>query len=213
MAINATNESKPRELIPAGNYIARCYKMIHIGTVETLYMGQTKQQNKVRIGFELPLELKVFKPENGEQPLVIEKEYTLSMYDKSTLRKDLASWRGKQFTDAEAEKFDITALIGKACMLNIIHTPSKKDPSKMYEQIASISPMAKGTTCPDQINPTFILSYDDWSDERFKSLPEFIRKQMIDSIEYKAMENPQHTEVGNSEFRVADNADDDQLPF
>lgn len=36
MAINATLSkwNTPRELIPAGNYIARCYKMIEIGTVE-----------------------------------------------------------------------------------------------------------------------------------------------------------------------------------
>ena len=77
MAITAKNESKPRELIPAGNYIARCYQMLQIGTVEEEYKGEKKMQEKVRISWELPTELKVFKEENGEQPLVISKEYTL----------------------------------------------------------------------------------------------------------------------------------------
>ena len=39
MSINATNTGVKRELIPAGNYAARCYSMIHIGTVEA--SGQT----------------------------------------------------------------------------------------------------------------------------------------------------------------------------
>jgi hypothetical protein len=64
MAINATNEGKPRELIPAGNYVARCYQMIHIGSVTENIMGEEKQLNKVRIGWELPTELRVFKEEN-----------------------------------------------------------------------------------------------------------------------------------------------------
>src|SRR5688500_13440346 len=129
MAIHATNKTAQRELIPAGNYVARCYQMIEIGTVKENIMGDEKTLHKVRIGWELPTELKVFNPEKGEQPLVISKEYTLSMNEKSNLRKDLKSWRGKDFTEDEARKFDITALVGVPCMLNIIHKPSKRDPS------------------------------------------------------------------------------------
>lgn len=47
---------------------------------------------------ELPTELRVFSEKKGEQPLVIDKEYTLSMAEKSNLRKDLKLWRGKEFT-------------------------------------------------------------------------------------------------------------------
>jgi len=94
MAINATtNGNTPRELIPTGNYIARCYKMIHIGTVEEVILGDKKILNKVRIGWELPTELRVFNEEKGEQPLVIDKEFTLSLYEKSALRGVLKSWR------------------------------------------------------------------------------------------------------------------------
>ena len=58
MAINATNDSKPRELLRHGNYVARCYQMIEIGTVEEEYMGQMKTQKKVRVGWEFPLNQK-----------------------------------------------------------------------------------------------------------------------------------------------------------
>jgi len=67
MAINATNTSTPRELIPAGNYIARCYKMLHIGTNLETIDGKTQLMNKVRIGWELPTETKVFDEAKGFQ--------------------------------------------------------------------------------------------------------------------------------------------------
>src|SRR5688572_13638566 len=109
--INATNKGTIRELIPAGNYLARCFQMIEVGTVTENVMGKQVIAKKVRIGWELPTELKVFNPEKGEQPLAISKEYTLSMNEKSNLRKDLKSWRGKDFTEEEAKCFDITKLI------------------------------------------------------------------------------------------------------
>lgn len=188
MAINATSTSQtPRELIPAGNYIARCYKMIEIGTVPTEYLGAEKMTHKVRFGWELPLELKVFKPENGEQPLVIDKEYTLSLADKANLRRDLKSWRGKDFTPAEAEMFDVTKLLGVPCMLNIIHIAGKKDPTKFYEAISSISPMPKGIVCPAQINETFVFDFENYNKEKFDGLPQFIREMIVTSNEYKSL--------------------------
>jgi hypothetical protein len=192
MPINATsNGSAPRELIPADNYIARCYKMIEIGTVEEVILGEKKILHKVRIGWELPTEMRVFDKEKGEQPLVIDKEYTLSMNEKANLRKDLKSWRGKDFTEDEARSFDITKLIGAPCMLNIIHKPSKKDPSKVYEEIAGITPMPKGVPCPEQINRSFVLSYDEFDVELFDMLPDFIKNKMITSVEYQAVKNPE----------------------
>ena len=210
MAITATNSgSAPRELIPAGNYIARCYKMIHVGTVEEIIMGEKKVLNRVRIGWELPEETRVFSEAKGEQPLVIEGEYTLSMHEKSNLRKLLASWRGKDFTEKEAEAFDITKLLGVPCMLNIIHRPSKKDPTKLYENISGVTALPKSIKCPDQINPTFVLSYDEWDENKFNSLPDFIKQKMQSSVEYAAMQQPDHKQV--SQTNIVDEESD--LPF
>jgi len=93
MAITAKkSETLERELIEAGNYVARCYRMVEIGTCDEEFLGVKKQMHKVRIGWELPTELKIFNPEKGEQPCVIDKEYTLSLADKANLKKDLQSW-------------------------------------------------------------------------------------------------------------------------
>lgn len=209
MAITAENTSTPRELIPAGNYVARCYSMIEIGTIEELYMGVKKMLHKVRITWELPYEVKVFDESKGEQPLSISKEYTLSMYEKANLRKELESWRGKAFSEDQAKSFDITALIGKPCMINIIHKPSEKDPSKIYEKISAISPLAKGTTCPDQINKSFILSFDEWDDGKFQALPDFLKEKIKLSKQFAEL----NIDTMASKGDVTTNEEADDLPF
>jgi hypothetical protein len=208
MAIIAKNSGTARELIPAGTYAARCYQMIEIGTVKETILGTEKTLTKVRVGWELPTETRVFKEENGEQPFVISKEFTLSMNEKANLRKSLESWRGKGFTEDEAKGFDMTKLLGQPCMLNIIHKPSK-DGSRHYEEIAGIMPMPKGMQCPPQVNKSFVLSYDRFDLTLFESLPDFIKDKMKLSAEYVAMQSP--NAIHADKEPVSDIADD--LPF
>lgn len=191
MSIIASTTSAPREVIPAGNYVARCYKMIQIGTVEEIIQGEKKLLQKVRIGWEFPNDQKVFSEEKGPQPIVFDEEYTLSMGEKSNLRKMLASWRGKDFSADEAKGFDITKLIGVACMVNIIHKPKIKNPTEVYSKIGSVSGTPKGISIPAQINKTFILSYDEFDFEKFNSLPDFIKDKMKTSSEFKELTQAQ----------------------
>jgi len=199
MAINATNTAQKREVIAAGNYVARCYQMIHIGTIRETILGEEKILNKVRIGWELPTELKVFNEEKGEQPLVLSEEFTLSMHEKSKLRKFLASWRGKDFSEDEAKCFDVTKLLGAACMLNVIHKPSKKDATVIYAVIGSVSPVPKGLQVPPQLNKQLVLDYDNFSNELFEQLPDFIKAKMQSSIEFAAMQQPNHQHIDQTE--------------
>jgi len=195
---------KTFELVPSGNHIARCYSMIDLGTS---YNEMYKlDQHKVRISWELPNEKVIFQQERGEQPFSISKDFTISMNEKANLRKMLESWRGKGFNEVEAERFDITKLLGIPCMLNVIHKTSAK--GNQYADIASISPIPKGTLAPDQINSTFEFSLTEWSEDKFNKLPEWIQTQIKASHEYKSIFNPTNREVGNE----TDNSNDD-LPF
>jgi hypothetical protein len=152
-----------------------------------------KKLNKVRITWELPTETKVFKEENGEQPHVISKEFTLSMNEKATLRKFLEGWRGKSFTEKEAESFDITVLLGKPCMLSIIHKQAKN--GNTYAEISSVSSVPKGMNVPDQINPSKELNYDKFDWELFETLPDFIKDKMKQTDEFKFMMQPHETSM------------------
>lgn len=201
-------QTSQRELIPAGNYIARCYQLIELGTITELVAGHMKSLKKVRIGWELPEEIRTF--DNGEKPLAVWAEYTLSTHRKSTLRAILASWRGKDFTEEEAKRFDITSILGAPCLLNVIHKNGVADPTKVYERISSISPLPKGTKAPKAINEPFILSYDNWDKEKFSALPEFIRNRIMSSAEFQKILRPDETNIPN-----ADDVNEplDDLPF
>ncbi len=217
MAINATTNSAPRELIEAGLHMARCYKMVQVGTVRELFKGEYKTMQKIRIGWELPELLKVFKEGTGPQPRVFEQEFTLSMGEKANLRKILTSWRGRAFTEEEAKCFDVTKLIGVPCLLNITHKPSKSDPTKIYEDISGITPLMKGQKCPPQVNPSFILSFDEWDENKFNSLPDFVKDKIKTSLEYQAMQTKaQNLFVGDDGLPKdlpADFYDDEDIPF
>jgi hypothetical protein len=187
MPITATNEGGGNYApLEAGTYPARCYSMVHIGTIQEEFQGEKKTMNKVRISWELPTELKEFKQGEGEKPYVLSKEFTLSLHEKSSLRAFLKSWRGKDFTEDEAKSFDVTKLLSVTCMLSVGHKESK---GKVYAEINSVSPTIKGFNVPAQINPSFELNYDNFTMEAFMTLPEFIRKKMEGSLEFKKIQN------------------------
>jgi hypothetical protein len=206
MIIAESKQTKTFDPVPSGNHVARCYSMIHIGTIEDEYQGEKKRLNKVRITWELPNETKVFNAEKGEQPYSISKEYTLSMHEKATLRHDLESWRGKGFTEEEANSFDITKLLGKPCMLNVIHKTSKS--GNQYSAISSISSIPKGMVAPEQVNDTFEFSYNDFSQSKFDSLPDWLKDKMRATPEYKKATS-RELDVAPSDV----NEDSDLLPF
>jgi hypothetical protein len=187
MGIYATKTAGEFKRVNPGTYVARCYSMIEIGTIETEYLGEKKKRHEVMLTWELPTEQEVFHEEKGEEPFVVSKTYGLSMHEKSTLRRDLESWRGAGFTEQEAAKFDITKLLGVPCMISIIHRPGKVDPSKTYVELASISKMPKGLQCPEQINPSRILSFENWNAELYSSLSDYLKEKIAASDEYKAM--------------------------
>jgi hypothetical protein len=205
MSIIATSDGSSQgfEPIEAGSYAARCYSMVQIGTNEEVVLGKTKDLHKVRITWELPTETKVFKEENGEQPMVISKEFTLSMHEKANLRQFLESWRGKSFTEDEAKSFDITALLGKPCLLSISHKVAKN--GNTYANISGVNLLPKGMECPPQINDTFELSFDNWDESKFANLPDFIKQKIVTSREYKAMIEPHTTNDTTTT--------DDEIPF
>jgi hypothetical protein len=195
------------QLIPAGNYIARCYSMVHIGTIEEEYQGQKKMLNKVQLRWETPEEKAVFSQEKGEQPFSVSKEFTCSLHEKSTLRKFLESWRGKGFTEEEARRFDLSKLLGAACMVNVIHKVSASGNKRA--EISGISAMPKGFKCPEPINPPliFTIQQPDW--DVFETLTEFVKEKIKKSKEYQILKDPTNSVSEPSHMED----DDSGLPF
>ena len=217
MAITATTKAQSeRTLAPAGTYVARCYKMIHIGTIQDEYNGESRWVNKVLIEWELPTEMKVFSQEKGEQPISVSKEFALTMHQKSTLRAFLTSWRGKGFTEDEAINFDVTKLVGATCQLSIIHEPRKNNPGEFFAKISTVSALMKGFQAPAQVNPSFVFELDAFDQAKFDSLPDWIKAKITTSKEYQALKSPQvaHMEqVQNQVDAWSLPEQEDELPF
>jgi hypothetical protein len=100
---------------------------------------------------------------------MVSKFYTLSLGDKANLRKDLENWRGKAFSAEELDGFDVQALIGANCMLNIVEY-DKRDNTK-GQAIGSISKLMKGL-------PPMVGTRTE--------APEWIAKMRADSEEMKS---------------------------
>lgn len=184
MSIIPTKSSNASIITPAGNHIARLYSIIHIGTLDGEYMGDPKQTDTVRLGFELPLETRVFKDGEEAKPFVISQDFTLSLGEKANLGKLVRGMKGEAWGPDYDEEQDVTKLIGSTCLLNVIHKTSAK--GNEYAKIESAAPLPKGMDAPEPVNPPFVLDYlENWSDERFSGLPDFIKEKMVTTPEYR----------------------------
>ena len=129
--------------VPAGVHIGRCFSMIDLGTQHTEGQYGVKMQHKIRIGWELfgedengaPLVVDV---DGKQMPMTISKSYTVSLHEKASLRKDLAAWRGRDFTEEEAKVFDVSKLIGVYGMVNV--TTSETN-GKTYSNVSGLTPI------------------------------------------------------------------------
>lgn len=204
--IVSSEGSKSFQKIEPGNYIARCVSMVLMGTFDEEFQGVKKKCTKIRLSWETPTELAIFDKEKGEQPFLVSKDFTLSLHEKSSLRKFLESWRGKGFTEEEVKRFDMSKLLTAACMLNVIHKATQK--GNTYADIASISAMPKGMICPQQINPTVIFSVIEPDMTVFESFPDWLKERIQQSDEWKARTTPNAVETP-SEYEMPN----DDLPF
>jgi hypothetical protein len=106
------------EVVPTGTHRAICYKLADAGTREEKFKDEdAKKRHTIFIFFELP-DLRTAK----DKPFSIFKQYTLSLNENSALHKDLKSWRGKSFSEAELRSFDMANILGVNCDIEVEHT-------------------------------------------------------------------------------------------
>ncbi len=186
MAIKAEPvEKKERKLIPEGNHAARVYRIIELGHCPTEFQGVPDTKHVMRLGFEFPNETADF-GDGEEKPFVLDKEFTISMFEKANLRKVVEAALGTTLKDEEADSFDITDIMGKTLMIDVRHKESKS--GNIYANMKAFSSLPKGMAVPDAVNPPFLMQWDDeekiW-DKKFQDLPQFIQDRIKESKEWK----------------------------
>lgn len=191
--------------IDPGTYVARCVRLIDLGTTHNEMYGVDRHQ--IYIGFETPTERTEWKDKDEvdhEGPYIVGGFYTLSLNEKSKLRPLLASWRGRDFNEQELAGFEMKNILDKPCMMNVI---SMEKNNKKRSVIASIMPLPKGSECPQRENDLIYFSLDEFSGADFEKVPEGYQKMIKDSHEWKEIHN------GAPATEFADNDFDDDIPF
>lgn len=119
---------------PEGIYPAVCVDIVNLGIVQGAYGAKPK----VRIVWQLDLV-----DEGHDRRFDVARVYTLSLHERSALRKDLESWRGRKFSDAELDGgFDLERLIGIGAQVQV--TQSLGDDGTVYANVATVIPLVKG---------------------------------------------------------------------
>ena len=130
------NGGKEYKLAPEGTHQAICNMIVILGQQEVTWMGKTKVQPQCYIRWELPTE-RTDEVDGITAPLSVGRIYHESMHEKARLREHLEGWRGRAFTPAELNGFDLFALAGKCCQvrdrkstrLNSSHSGESRMPS------------------------------------------------------------------------------------
>lgn len=196
------------ERCPPGMHLARCYRIIDLGTQKSEYMGQVKYLHKIMLGWEIhgtndsgaPLKM------NDGRPFAIFKNYTLSWSDKANLRLDLQSWRGKPFTQEEMRRFDLKNILGAWCMLNVIERPGND--GKIYTNVNGVTPvpaMIKQSGLPAAVNANEIFNLSEPDMKMFETFSE--------NLKTKIKASPEWQKINGSGPLPESPMDEDPIPF
>ena len=179
MAILASDSGGSEyEQTPQGEHSAICYKIVDAGTQLTDFKGEISKKHKLYIFWELPECLL----EDG-RPMSEFKEYTLSLGERSNLRRDLQMWRNRPFSEKELAGFDLTAILGVSCKISVGLTSGGR--SKVTGVFSADGGAKKVPTINEQVVfdlEDYLKEFTGESNEQskkmcdvFEELPQFIR--------------------------------------
>jgi hypothetical protein len=201
--------------VPPGMHLARCYRIIDLGTQDSEYKGVMKQQRKVMLQFEVHGEDDSGAPlvtPKGE-PMSISKNYTLSLGEKATLRADLQAWRGREFTAEELRGFELEKVLGAWAMLAIAKSVGQN--GKEYTNIMNINPVPKvlRDTLPLGYNKLHMFSTAHPDMDLFETFSNSLKAKIEKSPEWQ--DRGASTKAKAKEQKAGSGFDDmdDDIPF
>ena len=165
--ISKTGASDDFKLVPEGTHLARCYSMVDIGLQETPF-GDKEQ-------VVLYWEISEQKMDDG-RPMIIYSTYTNSMHEKSNLRRDIESWRGRKLTEDESKAFDLRVVLGHPCQLSVVHRNAAN--GNTYANVQAVTGIPKGLPVPEAIND--VICFDLDADGDVSVLPEWLQRKVSD---------------------------------
>jgi len=175
--------------VPTGMHLARCYRVIDLGTQNSTFLGVVTKKPKVMFQFEVWGEDDAgnsIVTAKGE-PMSISKNFTLSLVEKATLRKDLQTWRGREFTQQELNGFELKNVLGVWAMISVIKAMGND--GNEYTNISAIMPVPlaiKRGGMPQGHNDLKEFSIDEPDMELFSTFSNGLKEKIQKSPEWQA---------------------------
>jgi len=175
--------------VPPGMHLARCYRVIDLGTQNSTFLGVVTKKPKVMFQFEVWGEDDAgnsIVTAKGE-PMSISKNFTLSLVEKATLRKDLQTWRGREFTQQELNGFELKNVLGVWAMISVIKAMGND--GNEYTNISAIMPVPlsiKRGGMPQGHNDLKEFSIDEPDMELFSTFSNGLKEKIQKSPEWQA---------------------------
>jgi hypothetical protein len=188
LTLSETSKNTERQLPEAGATTGVLFSLVDLGTQKVTWDGEEKWTPKLRLAFELPdqvVEGEV--TENGKttkvtKPMVVSIELTRSLGERATLRKLLEQWRGQAFTSKELASFSLKNLLGKACLLTLVHKTSQA--GRQYCAIQGMAKLPKGMKAPTTTqNGQVFYEIEQATGGQFNELPEWLQEKIRASKE------------------------------
>lgn len=202
--------------VPPGMHLARCYRIIDLGSQKSEWKGQQKISPKVMIQWEVHSEDDAGKPlvTDKNEPLTISKNYTVSLGENARLRIDLKSWRGRDFTQEELNGFHLRNVLGAWCMLTVMKTAGND--GKEYSNVTAVSPVPANVRrmgLPESHNKTAFFDLDNPDMALFDSLGDRLKAKIQSAPEWpKGSPAEQYQREQNASAKSLEEMDDD-IPF
>lgn len=200
--------------VPTGMHLARCYRVVDLGTQKSEYKGEITYPHKIMLQFEVHGEHDDGTPlvTDKNEPMSISKNYTLSLSDKANLRKDLQAWRGREFSAEELRGFDIKNILGAWAMITVGKSIGSN--GKEYTNILNVNPVPKSLkdTLPIGHNKPAIFSIAHPDMELFNTFSDYLKKKIEASPEWQAKHNGGPSHAKNAPTGGFEDMDDD-IPF
>ena len=206
MAFEIGGETREYELVPAGVHPAYCYGLVDLGSQEEVYSGERKMRWKVQLLFETPTQL----GKDGK-PMSIGAKLTCDIVsDKANLRKWLIKWRGRDFTPEELKRFNLGAIVGAGCEIEVIHK-AKQGGGQMGDLIETVRKLPAGLKVPPLSRPKVLFFIKEWDQTVYDALPNWMKKAIAASPEGRAKLSGQPAQPaagGETQQQV-----EDSIPF
>ena len=167
--------------VEPGVYIGICIGVIDLG--EQYSETFKKYSNDVKIVWELAGE--TVEVDREQKPRQLSKDFAIATSKKSKLRAFLSSWNGKQYSDEEFAELELFDQLGKACQLNVVLNDTGE-----YANIDNLMPLPKGVPAPTTATPFIQWDMNNWDDEIFKSLPDWVQEKIKKSTQYQKDHTP-----------------------